>query len=278
MAGLVYERAESVAEAIALLERFGEDAHVLAGGQSLMVLINLGLAEPSALVDNDRVPGLSYLRPDGRGLRVGALTRHAEVERWSAAPDGFAVLPRTARGIAYPAIRERGTFAGVLAHADPTGEWCSLVQALDAEIVVTGPDGERRLPADEFFVGPLLTALEAGEIVVEVRFPHEFGHADLHKVEPLHPDFPAIIAAAAYDEDGSHVRRGRIAVAGGGGTVQRMPEAEACLEGAERGAEAFAEVARVAAASVHVHTADRAAERYFRGVVEALVRRALAGT
>jgi aerobic carbon-monoxide dehydrogenase medium subunit len=276
MPGPRYERAHSIEEAVALLEPLGDDAHVLAGGQSLVVLMNLGLAEPAALVDIDRIPGLSYVRrTDGR-LRVGALTRHAEVEHHARDLGGFAVLQRAARGIAYPAIRERGTFAGVLAHADPTGEWCSLVLALDATIVVAGPQGRRRIPATELFDAPLLTTLRHGEIIVEVDFPHEFDHAELRKVEPLHPDFPAIIVAAAYDRAGATLRRVRVAVGGAGGPAQRAAAAEAALEGAEAAdAAALAEAAHAAAAGLSPHAADAAGVRYCRRVVTALLRRAL---
>lgn len=276
MAGPVYQRAESVEEATALLARHGDDAHVLAGGQSLMVLMNMGLADPGVLVDIDRVPGLEYLRRDDGRLRIGALTRHAQIEHSTEELGGFSVLRQTAHGIAYPAIRERGTFGGVLAHADPTGEWCSLVQALDGEVIAQGSTGTRSIPADEFFEGPLMTALAPDEVVVEVVLGHEFAHSHLEKLEPLHPEFQAVVAAAAYDLEAGTIRRARIAVGGTGGAPRRLPDAEAVLEGAERSDEAIAEAARTAAGTVTIHASDEPSIRYGRRVVETLVRRALA--
>lgn len=271
-----YHRAGSIPEAIDLLDRLGEGAHVIAGGQSLVVLMNLGLAAPAALVDIDRLPGLSYLRPAGGGLRVGALTRHAEVERWTEAPGGFSVLPQAAAHIAYPAIRERGTFAGVLAHADPTGEWCVVTQLLDAELLAVGQDGERVIPAASFFVSPLETSVRPGEIIVEVRFPPAPQFAELRKFEPLHPDFPAIVTAAAYEVADDRLEDVRVAVGGGGGVPRRLPEAERILEGETPSEGIFAEAGRAAAEATEPRS-DPPGTRYCRRVVATLVTRSLGG-
>ncbi len=271
-----YHRPASVEEAIALLAELGEEAKVLAGGQSLVVLMNLGLVRPAALVDVDRLPGLDVVeRGDGR-LRVGALVRHAQLERHAGELGGFQVLKRTAPLIAFPAIRERGTFGGNLAHADPTGEWCVLARLLDAEVVARGPRGQRTIAAAEFFRGPLTTALEPDELLVEVIFPREPGGAHLVEVEARHPDFVTIIAAAALDLEGGRIRAPRVALGGVAGEPLRLPGVEAALEGAEPTPQSFREAGQLAAGEAPL-ASDEAGRRYAAWTVAALVERALAG-
>ena len=146
-APFAYHRAHSVAEAVALLAELGEEAKILAGGLSLVPMMNFRLARPSAVVDVSRIDGLSYLRADAGeadagGLRIGALTTHRTVEtsRDPAVLNGFGVLPRSARWIGHYPIRSRGTFGGSIAHADPASEWCLLTVLLAARIVLTGND------------------------------------------------------------------------------------------------------------------------------------------
>jgi aerobic carbon-monoxide dehydrogenase large subunit len=185
-APFTYHLAHDVAEAVALLTELGEDAKVLAGGQSLVPMMNLRLARPSALVDITRIPGLSYLRAGPDGLRIGALTRHRAVEttRDPAVLAGFGVLPRSARWIGHYPIRARGTFGGSIAHADSTSEWCLLAVLLRAEITLAGPAGQRRVGAGDFFQGFFTTAAEPDEMVTEVRFPHPSRHAALTEFAP----------------------------------------------------------------------------------------------
>lgn len=273
---LTYHRADTVDEAVALLAQLGDEAKAIAGGQSLMVLINLGLAQPTALVDIDRIPGLDHVGREGATLRIGALTRHAQIERHDGDLGGFSVLRRAAGLIAYPAIRARGTFGGTLAHADPTGEWCVLARLLDAEIVAEGSAGRRTIPAGAFFLGPLTTALGPDEVIVEVRFPQEPGYADLREVEPRHPDFETLIAAVAYDLDGRTVRRPRVALGGVAPEPVRVSEVETALEGADAGTESFRQAGSLASRSVEV-VSDDEGRAYARQAVGALVSRALAG-
>ena len=149
-APFAYHRAHSVAEAVALLAELGDEAKILAGGLSLVPMMNFRLARPAALVDVSRLEGLSYLRADAaNGLRIGALTTHrtVEVSRDPAILGGFGVLPRSARWIGHYPIRSRGTFGGSIAHADPASEWCLLAVLLGAQVVLTGPGGSRSVPA-----------------------------------------------------------------------------------------------------------------------------------
>ena len=150
-APFTYHRADSVAQAVAMLAELGDEAKILAGGLSLVPMMNFRLARPSALVDVSRIGELSYIRAGADGLRIGALTTHRAVEL-SVLP-GFGVLPRAARWIGHYPIRARGTFGGSVAHADPASEWCLLAVLLDARMVVAGPSGERTIGAGDFFEG-----------------------------------------------------------------------------------------------------------------------------
>ena len=223
-AQFTYHLARDVAEAVGLLAELGEDAKILAGGQSLVPMMNLRLARPSALVDITRIPGLSYLEAGPDGLRIGALTRHRAVEttRDPAVLGGFGVLPRSARWIGHYPIRARGTFGGSIAHADSTSEWCLLAVLLRAEITLTGPGGQRRVGADGFFEGFFTTAAEPDEIVTEVRFPSPAPHAALTEFAPRQGDFAVVAAAVQLDlgagagvKDGSSECRSARVVLGG---------------------------------------------------------------
>ena len=172
-ASFAYHRAASVGEALELLAREGEDAKVIAGGQSLVPLMAFRLARPSALIDINRITELRFVRRDGDALRVGALATHRDIET-NAEPgvlEGYSILPRAARFIGHYPIRTRGTFGGSIAHADPTAEWCMLALLLDTEIVIAGPQGSRTVAASDFFLGVFTTALGADEVVTEVHFP-----------------------------------------------------------------------------------------------------------
>ena len=203
-APFTYHLAQDIAETVTLLTRLGEDAKILAGGQSLVPMMNLRLARPSALIDITRIPGLSYLRAGPDGLHVGALTRHRAVETTQdpAVLGGFGVLPRSARWIGHYPIRARGTFGGSIAHGDSTSEWCLLAVLLDAEIVLAGPAGQRRVSAGDFFQGFLTTAAEPDEMVVEVWFPRPAPRAALTEFAPRQGDFAVVAAAVSLDLEG----------------------------------------------------------------------------
>jgi aerobic carbon-monoxide dehydrogenase medium subunit len=170
-AGFELRRATSVDEAVRLLGEGGEDAKLLAGGQSLIPLMKLRLAVPATLVDLGRVEGLSYIREEGDGFAIGALTPHAALARSDVLRSRCAVLAEAASEIGDPQVRNRGTIGGSLAHADPHGDLPAVVVALGGEVVAVGPDGERTIPAREFFQGYLTTALEPAEVLTEVRVP-----------------------------------------------------------------------------------------------------------
>ena len=273
-----YHRVDRVEDAVARLAELGEDAKVLAGGQSLVPMMNFRLVRPPALVDITRIPDLRYIGRDGDALRIGALALHHEIETLTDLEivRGYELLPRAARWVGHYPIRTRGTFGGSVAHADPSAEWCMLAVLLDATIVVTGPAGEREIPAAEFFLGFFTTALEPGELLVEVRFPRPRPHAALQEFARRHGDFAIVAAAVAVDVDGDRMANARIVVGGVDEVPLRIEEAERLLDGAAPGGEAFAEAGRVAAAAVDPSADVHGSAEYRRELTAVLVRRALA--
>src|SRR5580700_8616290 len=216
-APFAYHRAHSVGEAVALLAELGDEAKILAGGLSLVPMMNFRLARPSALIDVTRVEGLSYLRA-GSGLRIGALTTHRMVEtcRDPAVLADFGVLPRSARWIGHYPIRSRGTFGGSIAHADPASEWCLLAVLLDAQVVLTGPGGERAVPAREFFQGYYTTTAGPDEMITELWFPRPARRAVLTEFAPRQGDFAVVAAAVSADVEDGTCRSGRVVLGGVG--------------------------------------------------------------
>jgi aerobic carbon-monoxide dehydrogenase medium subunit len=279
-AAFAYHRAESVEEAVGLLAELGDDAKVLAGGQSLVAMMNFRLVRPTALVDINPVRGLGYIIDDrgdggsGGGLRIGAMTRHRDVERYPGLLGGLDVLPRAARWVGHYPIRTRGTFGGSLAHADPSAEWCVLSLLLDAEILVTGPDGVRVVAAQDFFRGFLEPALAHGELVTEVRFPRRVQRAGFQEFNRRHGDFMIVGAGVAFDLDDGRCRDVRIALGGVGATPVRVPEAEAVLEGELAGPDAFVEAGRAAAAAIDPPGDLHGSSAYRRELASVLIGRA----
>ena len=166
----VHHAPRSVDEAVAVLAEVGHDGKVLAGGQSLIPILNMRLAAPAHLVDINRVSGLGEVEVTQDAVRIGALVRHAELERHEGAHAALPLLRQALLNVAHPAIRNRGTTVGSLAHADPAGEMPSVLALTDGVIEAVGPDGAREIPWDAFFLGPLETSLEHDELVVAARF------------------------------------------------------------------------------------------------------------
>lgn len=271
----VYHRARSAEDAVDALARFGDDAKVLAGGQSLVAMMNLRLARPSALVDISAVPGLRYVLAEGSSLRIGALTTHAQIEEYPILLDGLDVLQRAARWVGHYPVRTQGTFGGSIAHADPAAEWCLLAVLFDAEIVALGRSGQRRIPAKEFFRGFLTTALEPDELLVETRFPSGADHSSLTEFARRHGDFAIVAAGVAFDVDDGRCRNVRIALAGVADRPVRIEEAEGVLEGEQPDKEAFREVAQMASGSIDPPADIHATTEYRKYLAAGLIERAL---
>ena len=255
-----YRRAGSVAEALRLL---GEpDAKALAGGQSLVPLLNFRLARPALLVDLNPVTELGYVRRSGGVVRIGALTRQAVLERSEIVARGWPLLREAVANVAHPAIRNRGTVGGSVAHADPKAELPVALTALDARFHLRSVRGTRTLAAEEMFRGPMMTALEADELLTEIEIPPAPTGSRMAFVEyaRTHGDF-ALAGAAVVVAPGEHAA---VALLGAGSTPRRAAAAErALVEGTDDG-----EAAALAGAEVE--------DRYQRALVTALVARALA--
>jgi aerobic carbon-monoxide dehydrogenase medium subunit len=277
-AAFEFRRASTVEEAVGQLEELGDDAKLLAGGQSLVPMMNFRLVRPSALVDVTGVGGLQYVEGEGEGLRIGALTPHRWVELMEDPEvlEDFGVLKRAARWVGHYPIRTRGTFGGSIAHADPSAEWCMLAVLLDAEIVVLGPGGERVIPASEFFYGYFMTALEPTEMVVEVRFPEPAPHAAIQEFARRAGDFAIVAAAVSVDASEGKSRSASVVLGGVADVPLRVEEAEKVLEGAELGAEAFEEAGREAARAIDPASDIHGSAVYRRDLASVLVKRALA--
>jgi carbon-monoxide dehydrogenase medium subunit len=259
------------------LTQLGDDAKLLAGGQSLVAMMNFRLVRPSALVDVKGIPDLQYVEPDGEGLKIGALTPHRWVEVMED-PDvleGFSVLKKAARWVGHYPIRTLGTFGGSIAHADPSSEWCLLATLLDAEMVAVGPGGERVIPASEFFQGFFMTALEPDEMVVEVRFPEPAPHAALQEYARRAGDYGIVVAAVSLNVEGGECRSARVVLGGVSDVPQRIPEAERVLGGATVGEEVFEEAGQAAAKVIDPPSDVQGTAEYRRDLSATLVKRAL---
>ena len=287
-APFTYHVAHDVAEAVALLTDLGEDAKVLAGGQSLVPMMNLRLARPSALVDITRIPGLDYLRAGPDGLHVGALTRHRTVETTQdpAVLAGFGVLQRSARWIGHYPIRSRGTFGGSVAHGDSTAEWCILAVLLGAQIILAGPGGQRQVGAGDFFEGFFTIAAEPDEVITEVWFPAPAPHAALTEFAPRQGDFATVAAAVSVElasaagaeangqPDGATLRQARI-VLGGVSPAPFVVDATS-LAGQPAAPATWREAGELAAAQIDPPDDESGDVQYRRRLTATLVSRALA--
>jgi len=273
-----YHRARDVTGAVTLLAELGEDAKFIAGGQSLVAMMNFRLARPAHLVDIAGMRELAFIRLDDDGLHLGALTTHHEVETSAARlGPGFAVLSDAMRWVGHLPIRTRGTVGGSLAHGDATAEWCLLAVLLDARIVVRGPGGRRVIPAEEFLFGFYSTALEPAELIVEVLFRRPAPHAALTEFAERSGDFAIVAAAVDLDVTDGGVHGGRLVLGGVAPVPVRVPAAEAVLAGGGRtGSELFAECAAAAAAAIDPPSDANGSVHYRRALVRSLVERACA--
>jgi len=275
-APFAYHRAGGVEQAVALLAGLGDEAKILAGGLSLVPMMNLRLARPSALVDVSRVPGLSYLRVAADGLRIGALTSHRTIEttRDPAVRAGFGVLPRSARWIGHYPIRARGTFGGSIAHADPASEWCLLALLLEANITLQGPAGQRVLPAAEFLQGYYTTAAEPDEMITEIWFPRPAPRAALTEFAERQGDFAVVAAAVSVDVTDGVCRSARV-VLGGVGPLPVQVTAEA-LAGQPATPESWRAMGEHAASQIEPPSDTHGTSGFRKRLAATLVSRALA--
>ena len=278
-ARFAYYDPKTLDETLALLAERGDDAKVLAGGQSLVPLMNMRLARPEHLIDLNGVRELAYLDADNGQLRIGAMTRQREVELSTLVAERWPLLPKAIHYIGHSQIRNRGTIGGSLAHADPAAELPAVMAALDAEFVIRGPGGERTLGADEFFLTYLTTSLGPDELLVELRVPAppEGARPAFQEVSRRHGDFALAGCAGLVALDGQGVcTEARIALFAVGPGPYRAREAEAMLQG-ERPTEALLRaVGERAAQDLEPDSDLHASAEYRKEVAAVMVRRALA--
>jgi carbon-monoxide dehydrogenase medium subunit len=272
-----YSAPETLEEALEQLAQRGDDAKVLAGGQSLIPLLKLRFAAPGVLVDINRVGGLDTLAEDGGSLRIGALVRHKQCERSELLRSRWPLLADTARLVSDPIVRNLGTVCGSVAHADPQGDWGSALIAAGAEVVVRSAKGERTLPLAGFFQGPFTTQLEPTEIVTDVRVPDPGARSGgaYHKLERKVGDFATAGVAVQLSLDDGRIGRAGIALTGVGATNIHATEAEQSLAGAEPSDEAIRSAAELAAKAAQPHDDLRGTAAYKRQVVRVFTERGL---
>ncbi|HVB43128.1 MAG TPA: xanthine dehydrogenase family protein subunit M [Streptosporangiaceae bacterium] len=273
-----YEAPRSLGEAISLLHDGGDDAKILAGGQSLVPLMKLRFASPELVVDINNLPGLDYHREDPDGtLRIGALCRHADLERSALLKSKHPVMAAAAPLIADPIVRNRGTLVGSLCHADPQGDWASVVTALGGFVVAHGPGGKRTIPIADFVTGPFENALAPDEVAVEAVIPAAKGPVTggYLKLERRVGDFATVGVAVAVQTSGENVARAGIALTGVGGSTINATEAAQALVGRPLSAESIAQAADLAAAAARPRTDHRGSAEYKRHMVRTFVVRIL---
>ncbi|MFF4504419.1 FAD binding domain-containing protein [Streptomyces sp. NPDC001401] len=270
-----YARPTSVDEAVRALADAGEEAKVLAGGQSLLPLLRLRLAFPELVVDVGRIPELRGVREDGGTLVIGAMTTHHDVIHDPLVRRHAGLLASATATVADPAVRHRGTLGGSLAHADPAGDLPAVVLALNGELVAQGPRGRRTLPARDFFVDYLQSALEPDELLVEVRVPKAdgwgFHYEKFHRVAQA---WATVGVAALVRRDDGHIAEARVGLTNMGSTPLRASATEDALSGAGD-AEAVARAAESAAEGTRPSQDISASPEYREHLARVLTRRAV---
>jgi len=273
-----YAAPDTLEQALGLLtEHAAAEPRVLAGGQSLIPLMNFRLAKPGYLVDLRNVAGLSGIRRDGDVLVVGAMTRMAEVER---SPEVAVAVPLVTEAVglvAHAPVRNSGTVGGSLAHADPAAELPAVALALDAELVAAGPGGTRVIPAAGFFQGPYSTALAPDEILTEIRLPVWPGGHAFTEFSRVHATFAVVAVAALVELDGDsdRIRRTALALAGVAPTPVRATAAERALAGATADPGTIRAAADAAAASLSPAGDLHASPETRRGLARTYLRRGI---
>ena len=273
-----YEAPRSLGEAISLLRENGDEAKVLAGGQSLVPLMKLRFASPELIVDINNVGGLDYHSAETDGtLRIGALCRHADLERSELLKTTQPTMAAAAPLIADPLVRNRGTLVGSLCHADPQGDWASVVTALGGSVIAQGPNGRRTIAMADFVTGPFENTLEPDEIAVAAVIPAAQGTraGGYLKLERRVGDFATVGVAVAIETSGATVTRAGIALTGvGGSTIAAIAAADA-LTGQPLTPETIEQAAELAAQAANPRTDHRGSAEYKRHMVRTFVVRLL---
>jgi len=277
-ASFEYLRPTAIDEAIALLQQYGEDAKILSGGQSLIPLMKLRLARPGYLIDINAISGLQYIKHDGGTLRIGGLTREADLEASDLIRSLCPIIWDTASVIADPQVRNMATIGGNLAHGDPANDHPATMLALGAQVVATGPAGERVIPVEDLFLSVFTTSLDRNEVLTEIRVPippPRSGGAYV-KLERKVGDFATVAVAAQVTLDGQgSCQRAGIGLTNVGPTPLRARKAEDSLRGRRLDEASIQEAAHLAADDARPSTDLRGPADYKSAMVRELTRRAL---
>ncbi|WP_419840406.1 FAD binding domain-containing protein [Candidatus Poriferisodalis sp.] len=271
-----YEAPSTVAEAIGMLAAADGEAKILAGGQSLIPMMKLRFAAPAMIVDINGIGGLNYHRADGDGTyRIGALCRHADLEKSATLGDHQPTIAAAAPVVADPLVRTRGTLVGSVCHADPQGDWASVMVSLDGAIVARGPNGQRSIPVDDLIDGPFQTVLAADEIAVEAVVPAAHGTraGGYLKLERRVGDFATVGVAVSVEMSGDSVAKAGIGLTGVGPATINASGAAAALVGTSLEADAVDAAAQLAAEAAQPRSDHRGSADYKRHVVATFVRR-----
>ena len=272
-----YVRPSSVSDALAALARYRDDAKVLAGGQSLIALMNLRLVKPAVLVDINRLSDIAYIREENGTVAIGALTRQSAVESSGVIARQCPLMAEAIRFVAHRPIRNRGTVGGNLAHADPTSELPAVAVALDATFVARSTDGQRTISAADFFVGLLSSALASKELLTEMRIPiWPAGQGwSFMEVSPRAGDYALVGVAATLQVQEGICQAARLVYSGVGARPTRVAAAEQMLLGGPANEATFRAAGEVAAGQVDPSSDFHATGDYRRDLVRVLTRRAL---
>jgi aerobic carbon-monoxide dehydrogenase medium subunit len=273
-----YLRPKTVPEAVAMLQQHGDEAKILSGGQSLIPMMKLRLARPGVLIDINRISGLSYVKEEGGYLKIGGLTREAELESSPLVRSKYPILLDTAHVIADPQVRNMATVGGNLAHGDPANDHPATMVALGAQVIATGPKGERVIPIEDFFVSLFATALQHEEILTEIRIPVPAARSGgaYFKLERKVGDFAtaAVAAQLTLDEKGVCQSVG-IGLTNVGPTPVKARKAEEFLRGKKPDESNIAQAAQLAADESTPSPDLRGPVEYKKGLVKELTKRAL---
>jgi aerobic carbon-monoxide dehydrogenase medium subunit len=273
-----YLRPSTIPEAVAMLQQHGDDAKILSGGQSLIPMMKLRIARPAILIDINRVSGLAYIKEEDGYLKIGGLTREADLENSSLIASKFPIIHDTAHVIADPQVRNLATLAGNLAHGDPANDHPATMLSLGAKIVATGPRGERVISVEDFFVTLFTTALEPNEIVTEIRIPLPPPHSGgaYFKLERKVGDFATAAVAAQVTLDGGGVcQQVGIGLTNVGPTPVKARKAETFLRGKKLDDANIRQAAQRASEEAQPSSDLRGPAEYKKGLVKELTVRAL---
>ena len=274
-----YESPGTLAQAISMLNQYGEDAKVLSGGHSLLPLMKLRLANPEYLIDINGIPGLDYIKEEGAVMKIGALNREADIEHSGLLKKYFPIFGDVTKQIADPQVRNRGTIGGNLAHGDAANDHPAVMLALNATVIATGASGERSIPIDEFFFGFYMTALQQGEILTQIQIPIPGPRTSsaYHKLERKVGDYATagVAVQITLDPKGVCTAAG-IGLTNVNPTPLRASRSEKALIGKPVTAETIAEAAKYASEDCSPSADLRGSEEYKRAMVAVLVKRMIA--